>query len=144
MLLDLLIVALEGLDGVPSVLEPPIEFFLPDKLIDHPAGRLHTLGPRHDQASHIEDRRGGSPRYPVDSVVGALVPSLGVADRKNHLCVGVPLHQLAVERTCWPVHGGPVAAKDSLPVERLPMRGSPPLFHVLRMSEHLSHVVARS
>ena len=27
--------------SILSILEPPIEFFLPDKLIDHPAGTLH-------------------------------------------------------------------------------------------------------
>src|SRR5215218_1283355 len=135
---------LECLDGVLSVLELPIKIPLPDNLDDHPASVLHALGGRHDQASQVEDRRGGSPCYPVDCIVGALIPFVGVANCKYYLCAWVPMHQLRVECASWPVYRCSVAIKDLLPGDRLSLRGCPPQLHVLRMSEHFGHVVARS
>jgi hypothetical protein len=62
--------------------------------------------------------------------------------REDHLRVGVPLHQLLVEGGAGPVHGGAIVAEDLLPIGKLTPTGSLPKLHVLRVFDHLGHVVA--
>src|SRR5207249_758189 len=72
----------------------------------------------------------------------ALPPAFRIARRQEDDGVGVRLGQVGPERRRRPVDRGVEVAEDRVPVDRRPFRRLLPQRDVLRMPEHLEHVVA--
>jgi hypothetical protein len=137
---DLLVVAGEDVDSVRAVLEPVGERPDEDELVHHRPG-LAQLG-RELALGREQGRPCPRSVNAIDRRRDALIPALGIADREHHPGIGIRLRELSVERARRPVHGGPVAGEQRVPVDTLATDGRAPESNALGVVEELNRVVA--